>query len=118
LKPEQGKQQSLVERRAAVSKTYQGTQGKSKQKFEVMGNGKLLVETPLPMVEVWEELQTIFFDNVFGFRRAVRAGNSASPADSEPHSFSSITMASRWRTCATSTSWKHVDDDELSLQWM
>jgi putative transposase len=40
-----------------VSKTYQGTQGKSKQKFEVMGNGKLLVEMPLPMVEVWEELQ-------------------------------------------------------------
>jgi putative transposase len=40
-----------------VSKTYQGIQGKSKQKFEVMGNGKLLVEMPLPMVEVWEELQ-------------------------------------------------------------
>jgi hypothetical protein len=29
-----------------VSKSYQGIQGKSKQKFEVMGNGKLLVEMP------------------------------------------------------------------------
>lgn len=40
-----------------MRKTYQGTGSKSKQKFEVMGNGKLLVEMPLPMVEVWEELQ-------------------------------------------------------------
>jgi hypothetical protein len=36
-----------------VKKTCQGTPGKSKQKFEVMGNGKLLAEIPLPMVEVW-----------------------------------------------------------------
>jgi putative transposase len=40
-----------------VRKTYQGSRSKSKQKFELMGNGKLLVEMPLPMVEVWEELQ-------------------------------------------------------------
>ena len=40
-----------------MRKTYQGTGSKSKQKFEVMGNEKLLVEMPLPMVEVWEELQ-------------------------------------------------------------
>jgi putative transposase len=40
-----------------VRKTYQGTGSKSNRKFEVMGNGKLLVEMPLPMVEVWEELQ-------------------------------------------------------------
>ncbi len=40
-----------------MRKTYQGTGSKSKQKFEVMGNGKLLVEMPLPMIEVWEELQ-------------------------------------------------------------
>jgi Transposase, Mutator family len=40
-----------------VSKTYQGTRSKSKQKFEVVGNGKQLMEMPLPMVEVWEELQ-------------------------------------------------------------
>ena len=40
-----------------MKKTYQGTENKSKRKFEVMGNGKLLVEMPLPMVEVWEELQ-------------------------------------------------------------
>lgn len=40
-----------------MRKTYQGTPSKSNQKFEVLGNGKLLVEMPLPMVEVWEELQ-------------------------------------------------------------
>ena len=40
-----------------MRKTYQGTQGKSKQKFEVIGNRELLVEVPLPMVEVWDELQ-------------------------------------------------------------
>lgn len=40
-----------------MRKTYQGTQGKSKQKFEVIGKRELLVEVPLPMVEVWEELQ-------------------------------------------------------------
>ncbi|MGH9701551.1 MAG: IS256 family transposase [Candidatus Acidiferrales bacterium] len=40
-----------------MRKTYQGTQDKSKQKFEVLGKRELLVEVPLPMVEVWEELQ-------------------------------------------------------------
>jgi putative transposase len=40
-----------------VRKTYQGMQSKSKRKFEVLGNRELLVEVPLPMVEVWEELQ-------------------------------------------------------------
>ena len=40
-----------------MRKTYQGTASKSKQKFEVLGNRKLQMEMPLPMVEVWEELQ-------------------------------------------------------------
>lgn len=40
-----------------MSKTYQGTQSKAKQKFAVLGNEKLLLEMPLPMIEVWEELQ-------------------------------------------------------------
>jgi transposase-like protein len=40
-----------------VKKTYQGTPDKSKQKFEVIGKREMLVEMPLPMVEVWEELQ-------------------------------------------------------------
>jgi putative transposase len=40
-----------------VKKTYQVRENKSNQKFEVIGNRKLLVEMPLPMVEVWEELQ-------------------------------------------------------------
>jgi putative transposase len=40
-----------------VKKPYQGRENKSNQKFEVIGNRKLLVEMPLPMVEVWEELQ-------------------------------------------------------------
>jgi transposase-like protein len=40
-----------------VKKTYQGAQDKSKQKFEVIGKREMLVEVPLPMVEVWEEMQ-------------------------------------------------------------
>ena len=39
-----------------MKKTYQGMQDKSKAKFEVLGKRDLL-EVPLPMVEVWEELQ-------------------------------------------------------------
>jgi hypothetical protein len=39
-----------------VKKSYQGTEGKCKAKFEVLGKRGLL-EVPLPMVEVWEELQ-------------------------------------------------------------
>ena len=39
-----------------MKKTYQGMQDKSKGKFEVLGKRELL-EVPLPMVEVWEELQ-------------------------------------------------------------
>ena len=38
-------------------KTYQGTPDKSKHKFQVFGKRELLVQVPLPMVEVWEELQ-------------------------------------------------------------
>jgi len=40
-----------------VKKTYQVAQGKSKQKFEVIGKREMLVEVPLPMVEMWEEMQ-------------------------------------------------------------
>ena len=40
-----------------MKKTYQGMKDKSKPKFEVLGKRELLVEVPLPMVEVWEELQ-------------------------------------------------------------
>jgi hypothetical protein len=40
-----------------VKKTYQGMPDKSKAKFEVLGKRELLLEVPLPMVEVWEELQ-------------------------------------------------------------
>jgi hypothetical protein len=40
-----------------VKKTYQGMKDKSKPKFEVLGKREMLVEVPLPMVEVWEELQ-------------------------------------------------------------
>jgi hypothetical protein len=48
---------TLFERRAAVRKTYQGTQDKSKRKFELLGRRELAVRLPLPLVEVWEELQ-------------------------------------------------------------
>jgi len=40
-----------------VKKTYQGTQDKSKRKFELLGKREMLVQVTLPMVEVWEELQ-------------------------------------------------------------
>ncbi len=40
-----------------MRKTYQGTQSKSKQKFAVVGDRQLAVRLPLPLVEVWEELQ-------------------------------------------------------------
>src|ERR1035437_9299526 len=48
---------TLFERRATVRKTYQGRQGKSKGRFEVMGRKEMAVRLPLPLVEVWEELQ-------------------------------------------------------------
>ena len=40
-----------------MRKSYQGTAGKSKAKFEVVGERRLAVGLPLPLVEVWEELQ-------------------------------------------------------------
>ncbi len=40
-----------------MSKTYQGKQGKSNAKFEVLGKRELWVQVRLPMAEVWEELQ-------------------------------------------------------------
>ena len=40
-----------------MRKSYQGTEDKSKRKFEVLGKRELLVQVPLPMAEVWEELQ-------------------------------------------------------------
>jgi putative transposase len=40
-----------------VRKTYQGIAGKSKRKFELLGSKEVAVRLPLPLVEVWEELQ-------------------------------------------------------------
>jgi transposase-like protein len=40
-----------------VRRTYQGRQGKSKPKFEVVGSGEVAVHLPLPLAEVWEQLQ-------------------------------------------------------------
>jgi transposase-like protein len=40
-----------------VSKTYQGTQSTRNGKFEVIGRRELEVQVPLPLAEVWEELQ-------------------------------------------------------------
>lgn len=40
-----------------MKKTYQGEPAKSKHKFDVLGKRELSVEVPLPLVEVWEELQ-------------------------------------------------------------
>ena len=40
-----------------MRKTYQRTSGKSKHNFAVIGRKELAVELPLPLVEVWEQLQ-------------------------------------------------------------
>jgi putative transposase len=40
-----------------VKKNYQSKQHKSNQKFEVVGDQELMVRVPLPMAEVWAELQ-------------------------------------------------------------
>lgn len=40
-----------------MSKTYQGRSSKSNQKFQVLGRAEVMVQVPLPMAEVWEELQ-------------------------------------------------------------
>ena len=40
-----------------MRKTYQGTAGKSKAKFDVLWSKEVAVRLPLPLVEVWEELQ-------------------------------------------------------------
>lgn len=40
-----------------MRKTYQGMSSKSKEKFQLVGDRQLAVRLPLPLVEVWEELQ-------------------------------------------------------------
>lgn len=40
-----------------MRKNYQGKPGKSKGKFELLGSKEVAVRLPLPLVEVWEELQ-------------------------------------------------------------
>jgi hypothetical protein len=40
-----------------VRKNYQSKPRKSNQKFEVVGDQELMVRVPLPMAEVWAELQ-------------------------------------------------------------
>lgn len=40
-----------------MRKTYQRRSGKSKHNFAVIGKKELAVELPLPLVEVWEQLQ-------------------------------------------------------------
>ena len=40
-----------------MRKNYQGKAVKSKGKFEVLGRKEVLVQVPLPLVEVWEDLQ-------------------------------------------------------------
>ena len=40
-----------------MAERYQGRAKKSTKKFEVLGRKELAVSLPLPLVEVWEELQ-------------------------------------------------------------
>src|SRR6187397_694281 len=48
---------TLFERRAAMAEKYQSRGKKSNRKFEVLGAKRLAMHLPLPLVEVWEELQ-------------------------------------------------------------
>src|SRR5258708_11796117 len=47
----------LWKRRAAMAMRYQSSAKKSNRKFEVVGARQLAVNLPLPLVELWEELQ-------------------------------------------------------------
>jgi len=40
-----------------VKKNYQRKERKSNHKFEIVGGQELLVRVPLPMAEVWAEMQ-------------------------------------------------------------
>jgi len=40
-----------------MAERYQSSGKKSTKKFEVMGSKEVAVRLPLPLVEVWEELQ-------------------------------------------------------------
>jgi putative transposase len=50
-------EKSLLKERAAVKKKYQRKAHKSNHEFEVVGGPELLVRVPLPMAEVWAEMQ-------------------------------------------------------------
>jgi hypothetical protein len=41
-----------------VRKKYQRKQRKSNRKFEIVRGPELMVQVPLPIAEVWSELQT------------------------------------------------------------
>lgn len=40
-----------------MKNTYQRMSGKSQHSFEIVGSKELAVHLPLPLVEVWEQLQ-------------------------------------------------------------
>ena len=42
-----------------MRKNYQGKPGKSRGQFEVLGRKEVSVQVPLPLVEVWEDLQPL-----------------------------------------------------------
>jgi hypothetical protein len=47
----------FLKERAAVRKKYQSKEHKSNHKFEIVRGQELLVQVPLPMAEVWAEMQ-------------------------------------------------------------
>jgi hypothetical protein len=47
----------FLKERAAVRNRYQRKERKSNHKFEVVRGQELLVQVPLPIAEVWSELQ-------------------------------------------------------------
>jgi hypothetical protein len=66
-----------------VKKNYQRKERKSNHKFEVVRGQELLVRVPLPMAEVWAEMQQFPFAWEFFYpfgRAAIRLDSELAPA--------------------------------------
>jgi hypothetical protein len=69
----------FLKERAAVKKNYQTKDRKSNHKFEVVGGQELMVRVPLPMAEVWAEMQA----QVAELNRASRIADPTNHSENE-----------------------------------
>ena len=81
-----------------MKKNYQSKQHKSNQKFEVVGDQELMVRVPLPMAEVWAELQAQV-EELTG-QAGLRIPASHSGERSDPPSRTSSSAESQRGLCA------------------